>query len=42
MADRCAKNAQDEIPGDLLPEKRTIGSQIDKGLILNALGEKVS
>jgi hypothetical protein len=27
---------------DLLPENRTIGSQIDKGLILKALGEKVS
>jgi len=24
---------------DLLPENRTIGSQIDKGLILKALGE---
>lgn len=26
----------------LLPEKRTIGSQIDKGLILKALGERSS
>jgi hypothetical protein len=26
---------------DLLPERRTIGSQIDKGLILKALGEKL-
>ena len=27
---------------DLLPESRTIGSQIDKGLILKALGERSS
>jgi hypothetical protein len=26
----------------LLPENRTIGSQIDKGLILKALGEQAS
>ena len=26
---------------NLLPENRTIGSQIDKGLILKALGEKI-
>jgi len=27
---------------DLLPENRTIGSQIDKGLVSKALGEKAS